>query len=51
MIAIVNSGELAHLVAERIWKESERALCEKSPDIYIQTLRDCGALKELLPEG
>ena len=50
MIAIVNSGELAHLVAERIWKESERALSEKSPDIYIQTLRDCGALKELLPE-
>lgn len=50
MIAIVNSGELAHLVAERIWKETERALCEKSPDIYIQTLRDCGALKELLPE-
>ena len=36
MIAIVNSGELAHLVAERIWKETERALCEKSPDIYIK---------------
>ena len=50
MIAIVNSGELAHLVAERIWKETERALCEKSPDIYIRTLRDCGALKKLLPE-
>jgi tRNA nucleotidyltransferase (CCA-adding enzyme) len=50
MSIIVNSGEMAHLVAERIWKETERALCETSPDVYIQTLRNCGALKELLPE-
>ena len=31
MIAIVNSGESAHLVAQRIWKEHERARSEKSP--------------------
>ena len=38
------------MVAERLWKETERALCERSPDIYIQVLRDCGALAELFPE-
>lgn len=47
---LVRSGELADLVAERLWKETERALCERSPDIYIQVLRDCGALAELFPE-
>ena len=47
---LVSSGELAHLVAERLWKETERALCERSPDIYIQVLRDCGALAQLFPE-
>ncbi len=47
---LVSTGELAHLVAERLWKETERALCERSPDIYIQVLRDCGALAELFPE-
>ena len=50
MRQIASSGELAHLVAERVWKETERALCEKSPDIYIEVLRDCGALEILLPE-
>jgi len=50
MTDIAASGELAHLVAERVWKETERALCERSPDIYIQVLRDCGALQILLPE-
>ncbi|MGB2041862.1 MAG: multifunctional CCA addition/repair protein, partial [Porticoccaceae bacterium] len=50
MRQIASSGELAHLVAERVWKETERALCEKSPDIYIEVLRDCGALQILLPE-
>lgn len=50
MKSIVNSGELTHLVAERVWKETDRALCEQSPDLFIQTLRDCGALAALLPE-
>ena len=50
MSTISASGELQHLVAERVWKETERALCERSPDIYLQTLRDCGALAVLLPE-
>lgn len=50
MSSIAESGELDYLVAERVWKETERALGERSPDIYIQTLRDCGALKVLFPE-
>ena len=50
MSEISASGELQHLVAERVWKETDRALCERSPDIYIQVLRDCGALALLFPE-
>ena len=50
MSSISASGELDYLVAERVWKETERALGEQSPDIYIQTLRQCGALEALFPE-
>ena len=47
---IVAQGETEHLVAERVWQETERALGEKSPWRYFEVLRDCGALKVLLPE-
>ncbi|MFV0476814.1 MAG: multifunctional CCA addition/repair protein [Parahaliea sp.] len=50
MKRITRQGELAHLSIERVWVETERALAERNPEIYIQTLRDCGALKALLPE-
>lgn len=50
MTRITISGELAHLPAERIWKETNRALMERSPQAYFQTLHDCGALAELFPE-
>ncbi len=50
MHAMVVSGEVDHLVAERVWKEMQRALGERSPDIFIQVLRDCGALARVLPE-
>ena len=50
MKGMVQAGEADHLVSERVWKEMSRALGEKSPDIFIQTLRDCGALKVILPE-
>lgn len=50
MRAITASGEVEHLVAERVWQETERALSEPSPQIYIQTLRECGALAVLMPE-
>ena len=44
------SGELAHLVPERVWNEIEAAMCSANPGIFIQILRDCGALSVLLPE-
>lgn len=50
MRAIVAAGEIEHLVAERVWKETERALGERDPQIYFQTLSECGALGRLSPE-
>lgn len=50
MRSIVDAGEIEHLVAERVWKETERALGEIDPHIYFQTLHDCGALARLCPE-
>ncbi len=50
MAEIVAQGELAHLPAERIWLELERALGERNPEVFIGVLRGCGALQALLPE-
>lgn len=50
MAEIVAQGELAHLPAERIWMEFERALSESDPRVFIEVLRECGALEALLPE-
>lgn len=50
MKQIVAAGEMDALVPERVWKETHRALDEARPDIYFQTLRDCGALKAIFPE-
>lgn len=50
MREIVDAGEVEHLTNERIWKETERALHEQSPEIYFHTLLHCGALQRLAPE-
>lgn len=50
MQKMAESGELASLTAERVWKETEKALQSQSPQVYFQVLRDCGALKVLFPE-
>lgn len=50
MQSMVSNGEVDHLVAERVWKETERALGEPNPEIFIQVLRDCHALARLFPE-
>lgn len=50
MSQLAESGELQALTAERSWKEISRALLEPCPEVFIQVLRDCGALAELLPE-
>ena len=50
MQSMVSAGEVDALVAERVWQEMLKALNEKHPEIFIKVLRDCGALKKILPE-
>ncbi|MCK3657363.1 multifunctional CCA tRNA nucleotidyl transferase/2'3'-cyclic phosphodiesterase/2'nucleotidase/phosphatase [Pasteurellaceae bacterium Pebbles2] len=50
MKQLTQQGELAHLTAERVWLETEKALNEKNPEIYFYTLHQVGALKVLFPE-
>ena len=50
MTELSDSGELKTLTAERVWKETVRALSEKSPQVYFQTLKDCGALVDWFAE-
>ncbi|MCJ8205987.1 multifunctional CCA addition/repair protein [Pseudomonas sp. RGM2987] len=50
MRQLSDSGELQALTAERSWKEISRALMENQPQVFIQVLRDCTALKVLMPE-
>ena len=50
MTALSQSGELQYLTPERVWMETERAMGERSPRTFIEVLRECGALKVLLPE-
>jgi len=47
---MVDSGEVKHLVAERVWQELSRGLMEQRPSRMFAVLRDCGALAQLLPE-
>ena len=50
MRAMVEAGEAAALVPERVWQETASALAEPRPDVFIQVLRDCGALAVVFPE-
>jgi tRNA nucleotidyltransferase (CCA-adding enzyme) len=50
MRRMVADGEAAALVAERVWAETEKALGEQRPDVFIEVLRECGALKVVYPE-
>src|SRR6185369_3553444 len=50
MKQMVADGEAAALVAERVWTETEKALGEQRPDVFVSVLRDCGALKVVYPE-
>lgn len=50
MQTMVANGEVDHLVAERVWKETERALGEPHPEIFIEVLRASHALNRLFPE-
>ncbi|MGA1730696.1 MAG: multifunctional CCA addition/repair protein [Steroidobacteraceae bacterium] len=47
---MVEMGEADHLVAERVWQETAKALAEDRPDVYLSVLRDCDALQRVFPE-
>lgn len=50
MRAIAQHGEVDHLTPERVWRETEKALGERHPEIFFRVLRDCGALARIYPE-
>jgi len=50
MQEMVADGEADALVPERVWQELARGLMERRPSRMLEVLRDCGALKKLLPE-
>lgn len=50
MREMAESGELASLTPERVWKETEKALGEDSPEVFISVLRECNALASWFPE-
>lgn len=50
MQQMVNAGEADHLVAERVWQETQKALASDAPQRFIEVLRNCGALAKIYPE-
>ncbi|MWN04930.1 multifunctional CCA tRNA nucleotidyl transferase/2'3'-cyclic phosphodiesterase/2'nucleotidase/phosphatase [Gilliamella sp. Pas-s95] len=49
MKQMVFAGEISYLTAERIWKETEKALSAANPQVYFQVLEQCGAFTLLFP--
>ncbi len=47
MRELKNKGELNHLVPERVWLETEKALGEKHPELYFEALQGLGIFPEL----
>ena len=50
MRTMVANGEVDHLVPERVWAETRRALAEAQPSAFVRVLREAGALAVLFPE-
>lgn len=50
MRAMVDTGEVDALVAERVWQETARALMAGQPSAFFRTLREAGALARIMPE-
>lgn len=50
MRAMVQSAEVGHLIPERVWQELDKSLGEPNPEQFILVLRQCGALKVVIPE-
>ncbi|HTV84913.1 MAG TPA: multifunctional CCA addition/repair protein [Dyella sp.] len=47
---MVRDGEIDHLVPERVWAETRKALGEARPSVFLKVLRESGALAVLFPE-
>lgn len=43
-------GELAHLVVERVWQETQRALTASQPQVFFEVLKAGEALASIFPE-
>lgn len=50
MRQMVKEGEVDALVSERVWQELSKGLMEARPSRMFEVLRECGALKKILPE-
>ncbi|MDR6937234.1 multifunctional CCA addition/repair protein [Luteibacter sp. 3190] len=50
MRRMVEDGEVDHLVPERVWAETRKALAEPMPSAFLRVLRESGALRVLFPE-
>lgn len=50
MRQMVDAGEADALVADRVWKETELALGGSNPQVFVEILRECGALAVVYPE-
>ncbi|QLE84538.1 multifunctional CCA addition/repair protein [Shewanella sp. Scap07] len=50
MATMASNGELDALTPERVFQELDKALATQSPQVFLQVLRDCGALKVLFKE-
>jgi tRNA nucleotidyltransferase (CCA-adding enzyme) len=47
---LAEQGALDNLAPERVWKELSRGLMENHPSVMVKVLRECGALRRVLPE-
>ncbi len=50
MQEMTRNGEIDALRPERVWMETDKALAEPRPDVFFETLRECGALAVVFPE-
>jgi len=50
MQQMTRDGEIDHLVPERSWTEIEHGLSAAKPSVFVQVLRESGALAVILPE-
>jgi tRNA nucleotidyltransferase (CCA-adding enzyme) len=50
MADMTANGEIAALTPERVWRETAIALLEPRPEVFFETLFQCGALAVVMPE-